>query len=125
MLGPVPSKNEESPLNRQYKLLLDKGLFDLDTTTGKNRDFCGKYWENAKKLLQPNGILLMATCSYTEEELKKNVGKGIHPLLFLSSNCLWCYLHFLFCFSFKASVFSARFRLQCLNSVERKATTSP
>ena len=77
MLGHVPSEKEDSPLNSKYKLLLDKGMYDAVSTTTKELDqIRDTYLKNTRELLQSGGILLVATCCHTEQELKKKLGKG-------------------------------------------------
>lgn len=73
----LKSVKEGSPLNQKYKLVLDKGLFDSASSEVKNvEEFREKYMKNIQELLLPEGTLLMATCSYTEEEVKCYLKKG-------------------------------------------------
>ncbi|KAI9565494.1 hypothetical protein GHT06_009286 [Daphnia sinensis] len=88
VLGPVPSDTPDSPLNKRYRLVLDKGLYDsvvLDTSTEgsqtKTEQFRDNYVKRTYELLQPGGILLVATCCHTEEEMKKTIGKNVFDVL--------------------------------------------
>lgn len=77
VLGDISSSEEGSPLKKKYKLILDKGLFDTLSTNVKNTDeFRDKYLTNTSQLLNPGGILMVATCCHTEEELKSYLSKG-------------------------------------------------
>ena len=74
-------------MNQKYKLVLDKGLFDSASSEVKNvEEFREKYIKNIQELLLPEGTLLMATCSYTEEEVKCYLKKGWWPILTLTEN---------------------------------------
>lgn len=73
----LKSVKEGSPLNQKYKLILDKGLFDSASSEVKDaEEFREKYTKNIQDLLLPGGTLLMATCSYTEEEVKSYLKQG-------------------------------------------------
>ena len=83
----LKSVKEGSPLNQKYKLVLDKGLFDSSFSEVKNvEEFREKYIKNIQELLLPEGTLLMATCSFTEEEVKCYLKKGWWPILTLTEN---------------------------------------
>lgn len=73
----IPCDKEDFALNRTYKLVLDKGMFDAVSAEGV-KEFRDNYLTNVRKLLQPDGVLLMATCSNTEEELKEQITKGFY-----------------------------------------------
>ena len=84
-MGSVPSDTADSPLNKKYRLILDKGLYDSYSTAGstvytkaKQEQFRETYLKNIRELLLPGGILLVATCCHTETYLKQTIGhKGI------------------------------------------------
>ncbi|KAK4018565.1 hypothetical protein OUZ56_000613 [Daphnia magna] len=84
VLGSVPSDAPDSPLNKKYRLVLDKGLYDSvvlasTSTEGsqtKAKHFRDNYVKRTSQLLQPGGILLVATCCHTEEEMKQTIGKN-------------------------------------------------
>ena len=89
MLGHIPTGEKKSKsctaLNEKFKLILDKGMFDAATASAagvKKQTFFKKYLNNTQSLLQPKGILLIATCNWTEDELTKEIEKGIHPLAY-------------------------------------------
>lgn len=68
-------------MNKKYKLLLDKGLFDtVSTATDNVEEFRRTYLKNTHELLRPDGILLVATCCHTKEEIIKQIGKGNEEL---------------------------------------------
>ena len=80
MLGTISKGKAGSALNEKYKLILDKGMFDAATasaTKEAKHELFKKYLNNTRTLLQPKGILLIATCNYTDEELTKEIGKSI------------------------------------------------
>lgn len=80
VLGTISKGKAGSALNEKYKLILDKGMFDAATasaTKEAKHEFFKKYLNNTRTLLQPKGILLIATCNYTDEELTKEIGKSI------------------------------------------------
>lgn len=88
VLGSVPSDAPDSPLNKKYRLVLDKGLYDsvvLATSTEgsqtKAKHFRDNYVKRTSQLLQPGGILLVATCCHTEEEMKQTIGKNVFDVL--------------------------------------------
>lgn len=81
-MAPIQSETHDSPLNKKYRLILDKGFYDsvlLKTSTvytqAKTEQFRDAYVKRTHELLQPGGILLVATCCHTEEEMKQTIGK--------------------------------------------------
>ena len=88
-MGSVPSDVANSPLNKKYRLILDKGLYDSYSTTKstvytktKVEQFRETYLKNTHELLQPGGILLVATCCHTEADMKQTIGKkGIREMI--------------------------------------------
>jgi hypothetical protein len=82
-MGPVPSDVADSPLNKKYRLILDKGLYDSYTSTTKStvytktklEQFRETYLKNTRELLQPGGTLLVATCCHTEAYMKQTIGQ--------------------------------------------------
>lgn len=84
VLGEIPTNKEGSVLNNKYKLILDKGLFDTITSYKDAARIREKYIDNTHKLLKSDGILLIATCCHTEQELKRQVANKGTTLTFVN-----------------------------------------
>ena len=66
--------SETSVLKEKYKFILDRGLYDTISVRG-DEGIKEKYLQSTGKLLQDNGLLMIAAMELTEEELKQQMEK--------------------------------------------------
>uniref|UniRef100_A0A1B6KAE0 Protein-lysine N-methyltransferase g.4659 n=1 Tax=Graphocephala atropunctata TaxID=36148 RepID=A0A1B6KAE0_9HEMI len=58
---------------RDYKVVLDKGTYDAISLSPENAHAQRKaYKANLTKLLRPEGLFVIASCNWTEEELRQH-----------------------------------------------------
>ena len=68
----------DSCLLRKYSVCIDKGTYDA-ISMAKDDPGCKRlmYRSCVKRLLQPNGLLLIASCNWTKEEMISQFEEGI------------------------------------------------
>lgn len=78
-------------LKQKYDVILDKGTYDaISLNPDDSLSMRSKYISNLLEILQPNGVFIITSCNWTEEELKKQFssGKYMHGQLLM---CLCCF----------------------------------
>jgi len=70
---------ESSPLNgRVFDVCLDKGTYDAISLSPSNpEEQKAVYVQSSATLLKASGLLIIASCNWTEEELKKQFEPGV------------------------------------------------
>lgn len=69
---------DSSPLNgRVFDVCLDKGTYDVISLTPSNaEERKATYVHSTATLLKASGLLIVASCNWTEEELRKQFESG-------------------------------------------------
>ncbi|XP_046396710.1 EEF1A lysine methyltransferase 2 [Ischnura elegans] len=63
--------SEEVFQRKRFGVALDKGTYDAISLSPEDRTQCRqKYISSVKRILKPNGLLIITSCNWTEEELK-------------------------------------------------------
>lgn len=63
----------DTKLDKQYKLILDKGTLDAIGLHPEGATRRVMYWETVSKLVAPGGLLVLTSCNHTKEELVQEV----------------------------------------------------
>lgn len=69
---------DSSPLNeREFDVCLDKGTYDVVSLSPSNAEGQkATYVHSTASLLKESGLLIIASCNWTEEELQKQFQSG-------------------------------------------------
>lgn len=59
-----------------FTLVMDKGTYDVIGMDDESRVKRNRYKENIINLLQPNGLFLIVSCNWTQQELNEQFGDG-------------------------------------------------
>ena len=75
IVSPLPTC--DSCLSRQYNILIDKGTYDAISLNPESpAEMRFSYIDNVAKLLKTDGLLIVTSCNWTEEELREHFLKG-------------------------------------------------
>lgn len=59
-----------------FLLVLDKGTYDVISMNDESKEKRNRYKENIINLLQPNGMFLIVSCNWTQQELNEQFSDG-------------------------------------------------
>jgi len=59
-----------------FALVSDKGTYDVISMNDESREKRNRYKENIMNLLQPNGMFLIVSCNWTQQELNEQFEGG-------------------------------------------------
>jgi EEF1A lysine methyltransferase 2 len=68
--------DEEEGQKKEWDVVLDKGTFDAIGLAEDGRQAEQGYLERAKKLVKKDGLVVITSCNWTEEELIEKFTKG-------------------------------------------------
>lgn len=77
---------------------MDKGTYDVIGMNDDNKEKRNRYKENIMNLLQPNGMFLIISCNWTQQELNEQFGDGmilLHNILILIFVIYFLYFSFI------------------------------
>lgn len=72
----------------QFDVILDKGTFDAISLNPELPDARQKYVSAVRKIIKPQGLVLITSCNWTQDELVKLFGSGKADMNEFSCTCL-------------------------------------